>query len=96
MLQQELLHLTADGYLLGSSFCKKKNLQRWGMCIFVIKNQRFNITDISHCYEISVFTVKLIFPSNVKSRILKLTHTVNFAARSQNDSSTAIDNIFVA
>jgi hypothetical protein len=51
MVEQDLLHLTLDGYLSGSSFCRQ-NLQREGVCIFVKKDQCFNNTDISHhCKE---------------------------------------------
>jgi hypothetical protein len=51
MVEQDLLHLTIDGYLLGSSFCRQR-LQRGGVCIFVKKNQCFNKTGISHhCKE---------------------------------------------
>jgi hypothetical protein len=39
-------------------------------------------TNISHVNENSLLTYSLL-------------HTVNFAARTQNNSSTAIDNIFV-
>jgi hypothetical protein len=50
-VKQDLLHLTLDGYLLGSRFCRQ-NLQRGGVCIFVKKDQYFNKTDISHhCKE---------------------------------------------
>jgi hypothetical protein len=38
MVEQDLLHLTLDGYLLGSSFCRQ-NLQSGGVCIFVKKDQ---------------------------------------------------------
>jgi hypothetical protein len=37
MVEQDLLHLTLDGYLLGSSFLRQ-NLQRGGVCIFVKKD----------------------------------------------------------
>jgi hypothetical protein len=52
MVEQDLLHLTLDGYLLGSSFCRQ-NLQRGGVCcIFVKKDQCFKKIDISlHCKE---------------------------------------------
>jgi hypothetical protein len=51
MVEEDLLHLSSDGYLLGSSFCRL-NLQRGGMCIFVKKDQCFNKIDISqHCKE---------------------------------------------
>jgi hypothetical protein len=53
MVEQDLLHLTLAGYLLGSSFCRLK-LQRGGVCIFVRKY--------------SVLT-KLISHITVKSRI---------------------------
>jgi predicted lipase len=47
MVEQVLLHLTLDGYLLVSSFCRQ-NLQREGVCIFIKKDQCFNKIDISH------------------------------------------------
>jgi hypothetical protein len=51
MIEQDLLHLTLAGYLLGSSFCRLK-LQRGGVCIFVRKDKCFNKIDISHhCKE---------------------------------------------
>jgi hypothetical protein len=51
MVEQDLLHLTLDGYSLGYSFCRQ-NLQRGGVCIFVKKEQCFNKIDISHhCKE---------------------------------------------
>jgi hypothetical protein len=51
MIEQDLLHLTLDGYLLGSSFCRQ-NLQRGGVCIFVKKDQCLNKIYISHhCKE---------------------------------------------
>jgi hypothetical protein len=51
MVEQELLHLTLNGYLLGSSFCQK-DLQGGGVCIFVRTDQHFSEIDISHhCKE---------------------------------------------
>jgi hypothetical protein len=51
MVEQNLLHLTIAGYLLGSSFCRLMH-QRGGMCIFVRKGQCFSKIDISHhCKE---------------------------------------------
>jgi hypothetical protein len=51
MEEQELLHLTLSGYILGSSFSRKP-LQRGGVCIFVRKGLNVNKTDISHnCRE---------------------------------------------
>jgi hypothetical protein len=47
MVEQDLLHLSINGYQLGSSFCRK-GLQRRGVCIFVKKDQHFNKIDISH------------------------------------------------
>jgi phosphate uptake regulator len=47
MVEQDLLHLTLDGYLLSSSFCANK-LQRGGLCIFIEKDECFNKIDISH------------------------------------------------
>jgi hypothetical protein len=61
MVEQDLLHLTLDGYLLGSSFCKQ-NLQRGSVCLFVEKDQCFNKIDISHhCKEqdLEICTVQL-------------------------------------
>jgi hypothetical protein len=39
MEEQDLLHLTLTGYVLGSSFCQR-NLQR-GMCVFLLGNTKF-------------------------------------------------------
>jgi hypothetical protein len=51
MVEQELLHLTINGYLVGSRFCQKY-LQRGGMCIFVRIDLHFNKFDISQqCKE---------------------------------------------
>jgi hypothetical protein len=51
MVEQDLLHLSINGYHLGSSFCQK-GLRRGGVCIFVKKAQHFNKIDISHhCKE---------------------------------------------
>jgi hypothetical protein len=51
MVEQDLLLLTLDGYILGSSFCRQ-NLQRGDVCIFVKKDQCLNKIDISHhCTE---------------------------------------------
>jgi hypothetical protein len=47
MVEQGLLHLTINGYLLGSSFCQK-GLQREGVCIFVRIDQHFSKIHISH------------------------------------------------
>jgi hypothetical protein len=61
MVEQDLLHLTLDGYLLGSSFCRQ-NLQRGGVCIFIKKDQCFNKIDISHhCKEqdLEIYAVQL-------------------------------------
>jgi len=55
MVEQDLLHLTLAGYLLGSSFCRLK-LQRGGVCIFLGK--------------ISVLA-QLVSHITVKSRIWK-------------------------
>jgi exonuclease III len=51
MEEQDLLHLTILGYILGSSFCCK-NLQKEGVCIFVRKDLYFSKINISHdCRE---------------------------------------------
>jgi hypothetical protein len=47
MLEQNLLHLTLDSYLSGSSFCRQ-NLQRVCLCIFIKKDKCFDKIDISH------------------------------------------------
>jgi exonuclease III len=47
MVEQNLLHLSINGYQLGFIFCRK-GLQRGGVCIFVKKDQHFNKIDISH------------------------------------------------
>jgi exonuclease III len=47
MEEQDLLHLTLPGYILGSSFCHR-NLQRGGVCIFVRKGLYFNKIGSSH------------------------------------------------
>jgi hypothetical protein len=49
--EQDLLHLTLQGYTLGSSFCRK-DLQKGGVCIFVRKDLNANKIGISHyCTE---------------------------------------------
>jgi hypothetical protein len=51
MVEQDLLHLTVYGYLLGSSFCRQ-NLKRGSVFIFIKTAHSFNKTDISHhCKE---------------------------------------------
>jgi hypothetical protein len=51
MVEQDLLHLTLNDYLLDSSFYRQ-NLQRGGVCVFVKKDQCLNKSDISHhCKE---------------------------------------------
>jgi hypothetical protein len=51
MMEQDLLHLSTNGYQLGSSFWQ---IGQWNgsVCIFVGKDQHFNKIDISHhCKE---------------------------------------------
>jgi hypothetical protein len=51
MEEQDLLHLTILGYILGSSFCRQ-NLQKGGVCVFVLKGLYFSKINISHnCRE---------------------------------------------
>ena len=51
MEEQDLLHLTLPGYILGSSFCLQ-NLQKDGVCIFVHKDMCFSKINTSHnCKE---------------------------------------------
>jgi hypothetical protein len=50
MAEHELLHLTMNGYLLGSRFCRK-DLQRRGVCIFVRADQYFSKIYISHYFK---------------------------------------------
>jgi hypothetical protein len=51
MEEQDLLHLTLPGHVLGSCF-RRRNLQRRGVCIFVREDQIYNKIDISHhCRE---------------------------------------------
>jgi hypothetical protein len=51
MVGRDILHLTLDGYLLGSSFCRQ-SVQRGGVCSFVKKDKHFNKIYISrHCKE---------------------------------------------
>jgi hypothetical protein len=62
MVEQHLLHLSINGYRLGSSFCRKR-LQRGGVCIFVKKDQHFNKIDLSHhCREqdLEICAVQLV------------------------------------
>jgi exonuclease III len=154
MEEQELLHLTLSGYILGSSF-SRKHLERGGVCIFVCKDLNVNKIDISHncrekdleicAVELETEALKLIVlsvyraPTGDFNQFLKklddtlkylhkpktefllcgdinidyllesnrkkhlssllttynLSHSVDFATRMQNKSSTAIDNIFV-
>jgi hypothetical protein len=54
-MEEELLHLTLDGYL-GCSFCRQ-NQQNGGVCIFVKKDKSFK--------------EKLIFLINVQNKIWK-------------------------
>jgi hypothetical protein len=81
MVEQDLLHLTLDGYLLGSSFCRQ-NLQRGGVCIFLNKDQCFNKTDISHhCKEqdLEIYAVQLeTKTSNLITLSLYRAHTGDF------------------
>jgi hypothetical protein len=65
MVEQDLLHLSIDGYQLGSSSCRKE-LQRGGVCIFAKKNQYFYKIDISHlCKEqdLEICTIQLVTKS---------------------------------
>jgi exonuclease III len=49
MVEQNLPHLSINGYQLGSSFCR---MQMGGVCTFVKKEQHVNKIDISHhCKE---------------------------------------------
>jgi len=51
MEEEDLLHLTLQSYILGSSFCCQ-NLQKDGVCIFVYKYLHFSKISISHnCKE---------------------------------------------
>jgi hypothetical protein len=62
MVEQDLLHLTLAGYLLGPSFCRL-NLQRGCVCIFVRNDQCFNKIDISHhCKEqgLEIYAIQLV------------------------------------
>jgi hypothetical protein len=62
MVEQDLLHLSINGYQLGSSFCRKR-LHRGGVCIFVTKGQHFNKINISrHCKEqdLEIFAIQLV------------------------------------
>jgi exonuclease III len=153
VFKEELLHLTMNGYLLGSSFFQKY-LQRGGVYIFVRADQHFSKIEISHhCKEqdFEICAIQLITktsniiilnlykaPSGDVNEFLRgldatlkylynpkfefiicgdininylnennekkevnyllktysLSHTVNFATRIQNYSSTVIDNIF--
>jgi hypothetical protein len=47
MEEQELVHLTSPGYMLGSRLCHQ-NLQQGGVCIFVCKDLYFSKNNISH------------------------------------------------
>jgi hypothetical protein len=61
MVEQELLHLTVNGYILGSSFCRKFP-QRGGVCIFVRTDQHFCKIYISHHskeQEFKICTIQL-------------------------------------
>jgi hypothetical protein len=49
--EQDLLHLTLPGYTFGSSICCQ-NLQKEGVCIFVLQDLHFSKINISHnCIE---------------------------------------------
>jgi hypothetical protein len=72
MEEQELLHLTLSGYVLGSSF-SRKHLQRAGVCVFVCKDLNVNKIDISHnCREkdLEICAVEL---ENEGSKLIVLT-----------------------
>jgi DNA-binding transcriptional MocR family regulator len=61
MEEQEQLHLTLSGYILGSSFFRK-HLQRGGVCIFVCIDLNVNKIDILHnCREkyLEIYAVEL-------------------------------------
>jgi hypothetical protein len=56
MVEQELLYLTMNGYLLGSSFCWK-DLQWGDVCIFVWTDQHFSKIYISHHFKEQDFEI---------------------------------------
>jgi hypothetical protein len=65
MVEQDLLHLSINGYQLGSRFCRKE-LQRGGVCIFVKKDQHFSKINISpHCkeQEMEICAIQLVTKS---------------------------------
>jgi hypothetical protein len=49
MEEQDLLHLTLPGYIIGSS--SAVNLQNGGVCIFVCKDLYFAKINISHNFK---------------------------------------------
>jgi hypothetical protein len=51
MVEQDLLHLSINGYQLGFSFCRT-GLQRGGVCIYVKNGQHFiKIDTLCYCKE---------------------------------------------
>ena len=61
MEEQDLLHLTLPGYILGSSFCRQ-NLQKGGVCIFVCRDPYYSkINILCNCEErdLEIFAVEL-------------------------------------
>jgi hypothetical protein len=59
MEQQDLLHLTLPGYILGSNFCSQ-NLQTGGVCIFVCKDLYFSKIVISHTVKKRIWKFVLL------------------------------------
>jgi hypothetical protein len=59
MVEQELLHFTMNGYLLGSSFCRK-DLQRGGTFILLRTDHYFSKIDISHRCKEQDFEIRAI------------------------------------
>jgi hypothetical protein len=65
MFEQGLLHLSIDGYQLGSSFYRI-GLQKGDVCIFAKTDQYFNKIDISHlCKEqdLEICAIQLVTKS---------------------------------
>jgi hypothetical protein len=55
-VEQDLLHVTLDGCIQGSSLCRH-NLQRGVVCTFVKKDQGFNKSDISLAVNLYNLTI---------------------------------------
>ena len=87
MEEQDLLHFTLPGYILGSSFCHQ-NLQQGGVCIFVRRDPYFSkINILCNCEEkyLEICAVEL----GTKSEL----HTLSLYSVSIRDFNQFIKNL---